>query len=143
MPEDPWLQLIGAVDMVFDSWHTPKAQEYRHLMGVSDDWGTAVIVQTMVFGNLDARAGSGVLFTAHPYRKVRRVALWGDYATGDQGEDIVSGLVTSYPISVEQAEIDGRDENKSLERLFPKVYQRLLSISRESGLREGVESAGD
>jgi pyruvate, orthophosphate dikinase len=131
MPEDPWLQLIGAVDMVFDSWHTPKAQEYRHLMGVSDDWGTAVIVQTMVFGNLDARAGSGVLFTAHPYRKVRRVALWGDYATSDQGEDIVSGLVTSYPISVEQAEIDGRDENKSLERLFPKVYQRLLSISRE------------
>ncbi len=130
MPEDPWLQLIGAVDMVFDSWHTPKAQEYRHLMGVSDDWGTAVIVQTMVFGNLDAQAGSGVLFTAHPYRKVRRVALWGDYAPGDQGEDIVSGLVTSYPISVEQAEIDGRDEDKSLERLFPKVYERLLSISR-------------
>lgn len=131
MPEDPWLQLIGAVDMVFDSWHTPKAEEYRHLMGVSDDWGTAVIVQTMVFGNLGVQAGSGVLFTAHPYRKVRRVALWGDYAIGDQGEDIVSGLVTSHPISVEQAEIDGRDENKSLERQFPKVYQRLLGISRE------------
>ncbi len=131
MPDDPWLQLVGAVDMVFDSWHTPKAQEYRHLMGVSDDWGTAVIVQTMVFGNLSGQAGSGVLFTAHPYRKVRRVALWGDYATSDQGEDIVSGLVTSYPISVEQAEIDGRDEHKSLERLFPKVYERLLSISRD------------
>lgn len=131
MPEDPWLQLIGAVDMVFDSWHTPKAAEYRHLMGVSDDWGTAVIVQTMVFGNLGVQAGSGVLFTAHPYRKVRRVALWGDYAIGDQGEDIVSGLVTSHPISVEQAEIDGRDENKSLERRFPKIYQRLLGISRE------------
>lgn len=131
IPEDPWEQLIRAVDMVFDSWHTPKAQEYRHLMGVSDDWGTAVIVQTMVFGNLGAQAGSGVLFTAHPYRKVRRVALWGDYATGDQGEDIVSGLVTSHPISVEQAEIDGRDENKSLERRFPLVYQRLLAISRE------------
>lgn len=131
VPDDPWEQLIMAVDMVFDSWHTPKAQEYRHLMGVSDDWGTAVIVQTMVFGNLGAQAGSGVLFTAHPYRKVRRVALWGDYATGDQGEDIVSGLVTSHPISVEQAEIDGRDENKSLERRFPHVYQRLLAISRE------------
>lgn len=130
-PEDPWLQLIGAVDMVFDSWHTHKAQEYRRLMRVSDDWGTAVIVQTMVFGNLDGQAGSGVLFTAHPYRKVRRVALWGDYATGDQGEDIVSGLVTSYPISVEQAKIDGRDEHKSLERLFPEVYARLLSISRD------------
>jgi pyruvate,orthophosphate dikinase len=131
MPEDPWLQLIGAVDTVFDSWHLPQAREYRHLMRVSDDWGTAVIVQAMVYGNLSIRAGSGVLFTAHPYRKVRRVALWGDYAPGDQGEDIVSGLVTSYPISVEQAEIDGRDENMSLERLFPKVYQRLLDISRE------------
>ncbi len=131
VPEDPWLQLIGAVDAVFDSWHTQKAQEYRHLMGVSDDWGTAVIVQTMVFGNLDRSAGSGVLFTAHPYRKVRRVALWGDYTIGDQGEDIVSGLVTSYPISVEQAELDGRDENKSLERLYPKIYERLLSISRD------------
>jgi pyruvate,orthophosphate dikinase len=131
IPEDPWEQLIGAVDMVFDSWHTPKAEEYRRLMGVSDDWGTAVIVQTMVFGNLGLQSGSGVLFTAHPYRKVRRVALWGDYAIGDQGEDIVSGLVTSHPISVEQAEIDGRDENKSLERRFPNTYQRLLSISRE------------
>ena len=131
MPEDPWLQLIGAVDMVLDSWNNPKAQEYRHLMGVSDDWGTAVIVQTMVFGNLSTQSGSGVLFTAHPYRKVRRVALWGDYATSDQGEDIVSGLVTSSPISVEQAEIDGRDENKSLERLFPKIYKRLLEIGRE------------
>ena len=131
IPEDPWEQLIGAVDAVFDSWHTPKAQEYRRLMGVSDDWGTAVIVQTMVFGNLGAQAGSGVLFTAHPYRKVRRVALWGDYVTGNQGEDIVSGLVTSSPISVEQAEIDGRDEDQSLECLFPKIYARLLSISRD------------
>ena len=54
------------------------------------------------FGNRSDLAGSGVLFTAHPYRKVRRVALWGDYAYGDQGEDIVSGLVTSHPISIEQ-----------------------------------------
>lgn len=131
IPEDPWLQLIGAVDLVIDSWHRPKAKEYRHLMRVSDDWGTAIIVQAMVYGNLNQQAGSGVLFTAHPYRKVRRVALWGDYAIGDQGEDIVSGLVTSHPISVEQAEIDGRDENKSLERLFPKIYQRLLQFSRE------------
>ena len=131
VPEDPWEQLIGAVDAVFDSWHTPKAQEYRHLMGVSDDWGTAVIVQTMVFGNLGGQSGSGVVFTAHPYRKVRRVALWGDYATGDQGEDIVSGLVTSNPISVEQAEIDGRYEDKTLERLFPKIYDKLLLISRD------------
>ncbi|WP_417912958.1 PEP/pyruvate-binding domain-containing protein [Candidatus Electronema sp. TJ] len=130
-PEDPWLQLIGAVEMVLESWNTHKARQYRHLMDVSDDWGTAVTVQAMVYGNRSQQAGSGVLFTAHPYRKVRRVALWGDYASGDQGEDIVSGLVTSYPISVEQAELDGRAAEQTLERRFPKIYERLLNIARD------------
>ncbi len=130
MPEDPWLQLIGAVEVVLDSWNADKAREYRRLMDVSDDWGTAVIVQEMVYGNLTQESGSGVLFTAHPYRKVRRVALWGDYAPGDQGEDIVSGLVTSYPVSVEQSELDGRDPDKSLELKFPHIYAQLLEISR-------------
>ena len=100
-------------------------------MDVSSDWGTAVIVQAMVFGNRSERSGSGVLFTAHPYRKVQRVALWGDYAYCDQGEDIVSGLVTSHPISVEQAELDGRPRHDTLELRFPKIYQRLLAVSRE------------
>ena len=131
VPEDPWLQLIGAVEVVLDSWNTHKAKEYRQLMDVSEDWGTAVILQAMVYGNLSHQAGSGVLFTAHPYRKVRRVALWGDYAPGDQGEDIVSGLVTSYPVSVEQAELDGRSVENSLEKRFPEIYERLLSISRD------------
>ena len=130
-PEDPWLQLIGAVEMVLSSWNTTKAKQYRHLMDVSDDWGTAVIVQTMVYGNLNEQSGSGVLFTAHPYRKVRRVALWGDYAVGDQGEDIVSGLVNSYPVSVEQAELDGRPVECTLERKFPAIYTQLLKISRD------------
>ncbi|OQX20766.1 MAG: phosphoenolpyruvate synthase [Desulfobulbaceae bacterium A2] len=131
VPDDPWLQLIGALEMVLASWNTDKAREYRRLMDVSDDWGTAVIVQAMVFGNLGPESGSGVLFTAHPYRKVRRVALWGDYATEDQGEDIVSGLVTSYPISVEQAELDGRSRENTLELRLPEVYGRMLEISRE------------
>ena len=130
IPEDPWLQLTGAVEMVLSSWNTPKTQDYRKIMDISDDWGTAVIVQSMVYGNQGAESGSGVLFTAHPYRKVSRVALWGDYAVGDQGEDIVSGLVTTNPISLEQAELDGRDPNETLERCFPEVYQRLLEISR-------------
>ncbi len=131
IPEDPWLQLVGAVEMVLDSWNTKKTRDYRGLMGTSDAWGTAVIVQTMVFGNLSPYSGSGVVFTAHPYRKVRRVALWGDYAMGDQGEDIVSGLVTTYPVSVEQAEIDGRSKDFSLEIRFPEIYQGLLAMSRE------------
>lgn len=130
IPDDPWLQLIGAMEMVLASWHAVKTREYRALMDISDAWGTAVIIQAMVFGNLGQESGSGVLFTAHPYRKVSRVALWGDYAVGDQGEDIVSGLVTTYPVSVEQAEIDGRDAEQTLERRFPKVYERLLAIAR-------------
>jgi len=131
IPDDPWLQLTGAIEMVLESWNTPKTREYRALMDVSDSWGTAVIIQAMVFGNNSAEAGSGVLFTAHPYRKVRRVALWGDYATADQGEDIVSGLVTTYPVSVEQAELDGRSKELSLERRFPKIYQQLREIARD------------
>lgn len=131
IPDDPWLQLVGAVSMVLDSWENVKAVDYRRVMDLSDEWGTAVIVQTMVFGNKSTSSGSGVFFTSHPYRKVQRVALWGDYAYGDQGEDIVSGLVTSYPISVEQAELDGRNVKKSLEVRFPKIYERLLAIARE------------
>jgi pyruvate,orthophosphate dikinase len=131
IPDDPWLQLIGAVEIVLNSWNAPKTRDYRALMDASDSWGTAVIIQTMVFGNLSQEAGSGVLFTAHPYRKVTRVALWGDYAIGDQGEDIVSGLVTTYPISVEQSEIDGRSKENTLENRFPEIYKALLALSRE------------
>ncbi|MBF0259426.1 MAG: phosphoenolpyruvate synthase [Desulfamplus sp.] len=131
IPDDPWLQLVEAISMVLDSWENAKATDYRRVMDLSDSWGTAVIVQTMVFGNKTSRSGSGVCFTSHPYRKVQRVALWGDYAYGDQGEDIVSGLVTSYPMSVEQAELDGRSVEKSLEVRFPKIYEKLLVIARE------------
>lgn len=130
IPDDPWLQLLAAIDMVFSSWDQTKTKDYRQLMGVSDYWGTAVTVQTMVYGNTDQNAGSGVVFTAHPYRQVRRVALWGDYASGDQGEDIVSGLVNTYPISAEQAELDGRAVESCLEIKAPEVYEELLKIAR-------------
>ncbi len=131
IPDDPWLQLIGAIEMVLDSWDNQKSIDYRRIMDVSPSWGTAVIVQAMVFGNRSEGSGSGVLFTAHPYRKVQRVALWGDYAYQDQGEDIVSGLVTSHPISIEQSELDGRSRDETLEIRFPEIYQQLLAISRE------------
>ncbi|MEA2082726.1 MAG: PEP/pyruvate-binding domain-containing protein [Thermodesulfobacteriota bacterium] len=131
IPDDPWLQLISAVEMVFDSWNSSKTREYRDLMGLSGSWGTAVIVQSMVFGNLGPESGSGVVFTAHPYRRVRRVALWGDYSDNVHGEDIVGGLVTSYPISEEQAEIDGRSIEFCLEKKFPDIYKPLLALSRE------------
>ena len=130
IPDDPWLQLVNAVELVLDSWDNEKAIDYRRIMDLSESWGTAVIVQTMVFGNLSDQAGSGVIFTSHPYRKVQRVALWGDYAFGDQGEDIVSGLVASQAISIEQATIDGRSVENTLERRFPDIYGRMLTIAR-------------
>jgi len=130
IPDDPWLQLVNAVELVLDSWDNKKAIDYRRIMDLSDSWGTAVIVQAMVLGNLSDQAGSGVVFTAYPYRKVRQVALWGDYAIGDQGEDIVSGLVNSQAISVEQAKIDRRSVENTLERRFPNIYGRMLDIAR-------------
>ncbi len=131
IPDDPWQQLNGAINMVIDSWNAPEAVKYRSLMDISDEWGTAVLIQAMVFGNLNHEAGTGVLFTAHPYRKLSQVTLWGDYTPGNQGEDIVGGLVATMPISIEQAELDDRPVGQSLEVMFPEIYSSLLRLSRE------------
>jgi pyruvate,orthophosphate dikinase len=131
--EDPGAQLRIAIQQVFDSWTSSKAKQYREIMGISDSWGTAVIVQAMVFGNLGLSSGSGVVFTAHPYRKIRRVALWGDFTPGNQGEDIVGGLVSTFPISKEQKETEGREGREgdvSLEEHFPQVYKQLFDIAK-------------
>ena len=128
--EDPWAQLQVAVQQVIHSWNSTKAQQYREIMGISDSWGTAIIIQAMVFGNLSLSSGSGVFFTAHPYRKIRRVALWGDFTPGNQGEDIVGGLVSTYPISREQKESGGREGDLSLEESFPEIYKRLFEIAK-------------
>ena len=124
--EDPFEQLLTAIRLVVDSWESEKAKDYREIMDISDYWGTAVIVQSMAFGNLSKSSGTGVLFTANPYKKMDRVTLWGDYTPGNQGEDIVSGLVSTYPISVEQSEALGLDPSESLEEVFPDIYSALL-----------------
>ncbi|MBF0447496.1 MAG: phosphoenolpyruvate synthase [Magnetococcales bacterium] len=126
IPDNPWQQLIAAINQVVESWESKKAREYRSIMNISDDWGTAVVLQRMVYGNIHNQAGSGVLFTSHPHRKLDRVLLWGDYTPGNQGEDIVGGLVSTNPISVEQCEYDGRDVKTSLERCYPNIYNKLL-----------------
>jgi len=128
--EDPWAQLQVAIQQVLGSWDSTKAKQYREIMDISDSWGTAVIVQAMVFGNLSLCSGSGVVFTAHPYRKIRRVALWGDFTPGNQGEDIVGGLVSTFPISREQKEMDEREGNISLEEDFSEVYKQLFEIAK-------------
>jgi pyruvate,orthophosphate dikinase len=128
--DDPFEQLIIAIRMVIGSWDSSKAKAYREIMDISHHWGTAVILQAMAFGNLSESSGTGVVFTANPKGKLDRVSLWGDFTPGNQGEDIVSGLVSTYPISTEQKEILSLDTEMSLEENFPGIYQALLDKAK-------------
>jgi pyruvate,orthophosphate dikinase len=99
-------------------------------MGISDDWGTAVIVQNMVYGNLHHGAGSGVVFTHDPDKSLDKVILWGDYTTRNQGEDVVSGLVKTYSISVKQKIAEARDQDHALEEAFSEVFSSLRNVAK-------------
>jgi len=123
--DDPREQLKKAVFKVIDSWHSPRAELYRHEMNISDKWGTAVVVQSMVFGNLNERSGSGVTFTRDPKGLSSTVLLSGDFIFGAQGDDIVTGLVETYPISEIQRKTEKRDSEISLENHFPSAYAEL------------------
>ena len=97
VPADPRAQLLAAVNAVFDSWNSRRARRYRQHHGIADSLGTAVTVQAMVFGNLDARSGTGVLFSRNPLTGER--APYGEYLHRAQGEDVVSGKFTPEPLS--------------------------------------------
>ncbi len=129
--ESPFEQLLVAIRKVFDSWHAPKAETYRKIMGISDDWGTAVTVQAMVFGNLSRMSGAGVFFTHSPRWSGDTLGLWGDFTLGNQGEDVVSGLVRTLPISKKQAEIENRQSDATLEALFPEIYYAAREWAKE------------
>ena len=96
-PEDPWEQLRAAVAAVFSSWNSERARGYRKVEGLSDDLGTAVTVQAMVFGNGGSDSGTGVLFTRNPATGER--ALFGDVLFDAQGEDVVSGRRQTFPVA--------------------------------------------
>ncbi len=98
VPEDPWEQLRGAIEAVFRSWNSDRARSYRAHEGISDELGTGVTVQTMVFGNRGANSGAGVVFTRNPATGER--GLYGDVLFGAQGEDVVAGTHTPEPIAV-------------------------------------------
>jgi len=123
--EDPFEQLYLVIKSVFDSWVSAKAMTYRRIMGISDDWGTAVTVQAMVFGNISMESGTGVFFTHNPRYSGDTLKLWGDFSIGNQGEDVVSGLVNTLPISLYQQEIEMRDTDITLETHFPEIYNAL------------------
>jgi pyruvate,orthophosphate dikinase len=131
VPDDPQKQLEITVAEVFESWFSRRAKTYREILGISDSWGTAVIVQTMVYGNLDTDSGTGVLFTRNPKELGDRVMLWGDFTIGAQGEDVVSGLVKTLPISNEQRDTEERTQETTLEEAYPEIYDKLLKTSKE------------
>ncbi|WDP90869.1 MAG: pyruvate, phosphate dikinase [Desulfobacter sp.] len=128
--ESPMDQLFLAISKVFSSWNSKRAKDYRKIIGISDDWGTAVTVQSMVFGNRSRESGSGVAFTHSPKLPGDAIRLWGDFTIGNQGEDVVSGLVKTLPISEIQRELEKRDTKISLETRFPKIYEQLRAIVR-------------
>ena len=120
-PDDPWQQLWGAVGAVFQSWQNPRAIAYRSMYGYPGNWGTAVTVQAMVFGNLGDDCATGVVFTRHPATGERR--LYGEYLVNAQGEDVVAGVRTPQPITKE----DGASSNlPSLELTNPTVHNELV-----------------
>ena len=102
-PVDPREQLILAIRAVFDSWENPRAKVYRRINQISDDLGTAVNVQAMVFGNLSPQSGTGVLFTRNP--NTGEKLLYGEYLTQAQGEDVVAGIRTPKEISALKEDI--------------------------------------
>jgi pyruvate,orthophosphate dikinase len=122
---EPREQLHRVIGRVFDSWSGFRAASYRRILGISDAWGTAVTVQQMVYGNLSRRSGAGVAFTHSPRRPSEKPLPWGDYTPGNQGEDMVSGVVNAFPLTRRQAELEDRTDQPSLEEAFPEVFGAL------------------
>lgn len=113
IPTDPREQLEMAINAVFSSWMNERAVEYRRIYRIPEDWGTAVNIQAMVFGNMGEDSGTGVLFTRNPATGENE--LYGEFLVNAQGEDVVAGIRTPLPIS-------------ELARLMPGVYEQLLRV---------------
>ena len=96
-PQDPEEQLWGAIGAVFGSWRNPRANTYRKLHDIPEEWGTAVNVQTMVFGNMGNDCATGVCFTRDP--STGENVFYGEYLVNAQGEDVVAGIRTPQPLS--------------------------------------------
>jgi pyruvate,orthophosphate dikinase len=120
-PDDPWAQLSGAIGAVFDSWENHRAVTYRRMYNIPAEWGTAVSVQAMVFGNQGDDCATGVAFTRDPSTGERR--FFGEFLINAQGEDVVAGIRTPQPINI--ASKRSPDE-RSLEEALPAAYQDLV-----------------
>jgi pyruvate,orthophosphate dikinase len=122
-PQDPMEQLWGAVSAVFGSWNNARANKYREMNNIPHDWGTAVNVQSMVFGNLGDDCATGVCFTRDPSTGDKK--FFGEYLINAQGEDVVAGIRTPWPINVASTN-DQNKQFKTLEAAMPTAYGELV-----------------
>ena len=125
-PQDPREQLWGAIGAVFASWMNQRAITYRRLHNIPEEWGTAVNVQAMVFGNLGETSATGVAFTRNP--STGEKALYGEFLVNAQGEDVVAGIRTPQNIT-ERARLDAGSDKPSLEKLMPDAYASFIDIA--------------
>jgi pyruvate, orthophosphate dikinase len=127
-PQDPKEQIWGAIGAVFASWMNQRAIIYRQLHSISAQWGTAVNVQAMVFGNTGDNSATGVAFTRNPSTGENR--LYGEFLVNAQGEDVVAGIRTPQNLT-EAARIASGSDRPSLEKLMPGAFSALAAISRQ------------
>ena len=133
-PEDPWEQLDGAAGAVFSSWMNDRAIVYRRKYGIPAAWGTAVNVQAMVFGNTGEDSGSGVAFTRNPADGENK--LWGEFLVNAQGEDVVAGVRTPFPVSeMEQALPAAFKELGKVRKILEKHFRDVQDV--EFTIQEG------
>jgi pyruvate,orthophosphate dikinase len=125
-PTDPWEQLWGSISAVFGSWNNPRALTYRKLNKIPAEWGTAVNVQAMVFGNMGDDCATGVAFTRDPATGENK--FYGEYLVNAQGEDVVAGTRTPQPVN-ETTKSD--PSHKTLEEIMPEAYKELEGIYKK------------
>jgi pyruvate,orthophosphate dikinase len=126
-PDDPWKQLWGGIGAVFASWNGKRAVSYRRIEGIPDEWGTAVSVQAMVFGNMGDTSATGVAFSRNPATGENK--FYGEWLVNAQGEDVVAGIRTPNPLN----EDTKNEQNKhlpSLQKAMPAVNKTLEGIRR-------------
>ena len=126
-PDDPREQLWGGISAVFASWNGKRAISYRRIENIPDEWGTAVTVQTMVFGNMGDDCATGVAFTRNPGNGEPK--FYGEYLVNAQGEDVVAGIRTPAPIN-EYSKSGHNRALVTLEEVMPKLYQELFAIQK-------------
>ena len=127
-PQDVYEQLLGAAEAVFRSWNSDRAIYYRSINGIPDAIGTAVNIQSMVFGNLNDLSATGVAFTRNPSNGQNY--LYGEFLINAQGEDVVAGIRTPSPINAESV-IEEESKNKTMQIVMPEVYNQFLALSKK------------